>query len=123
MSDTFTSQDGNFAFTLQTFGTSTGAITGEYVAKTSPEGQADDKQSTGAFGWVHNDRTGTNDQPPYPIHFMGVKRGDQLRYAIVDIWNGVRQNDKTLLMSGSRSYVNSQGVVKVEPLGTQAFSK
>lgn len=119
---TYTSKDGNFSIKIKTSNGSTGQVTCDYVAKTSPEGQINDTQSIGGFGWVHNDALRRNDVAPFPIQVSGSKRGDQFSYAIVDSWNGAYQPNDTLLMTGSRSYVNSKGLIKVEDLGSQTFA-
>lgn len=119
---TYTSQDGKFAIKIKTANGSTGSISGEYKTNESPEGPIHDQQSSGGFGWVHNDRMRRNDVAPFPIQVTGVKRGDQFGYAIVDVWNGAYQEDNTLRLSGSRSYVNHLGAIEVTSLGTQTFS-
>ena len=118
---TYTSQDGNFTIKIKTRNGSTGQLTCDYVANWSPEGKINDTQSSGSYGWVRNDRTGEIDGAPFSIQVMGAKRADEFQYAVVDNWTGAYQEGDKLRLSGSRSYVNSQGTVEVTPLGTQMF--
>lgn len=121
---TYSTKDGSFAIKIKDSDGSTGALSGEYKAKVSPEGAFNDPLPvTGGFGWVHSDRKGREDVAPFPLQVLAVKRADKFRYCVTDNWTGAYQEDNSLLMSGSRSYVNSQGVVTVESLGTQTFQK
>ena len=120
----YATKDGSFAIKIIDSNGSTGALSGEYKAKVSPEDAFSGPQPwTGGFGWVHSDKMGRDDVAPFPLQVQVTKRADKFRYCVTDNWTGVYQEDNSLLMSGSRSYVNSKGNVTVESLGTQTFQK
>ena len=54
---------------------------------------------------------------PFCIRFTGSVRPDKFPYCIVDSWNGAYQTDNTMLLSGTRAYVNNKGAVQVTFLG------
>lgn len=121
---TYATKDGSFAIKITGSNGSTGALTGEYKAKVSPEDAFSGPQPwTGGFGWVHSDKMGRDDVAPFPLHILVVKGADKFRYCVTDNWTGVYQENNSLLLSGSRSYVNSKGNVTVESLNTQTFQK
>jgi hypothetical protein len=60
---------------------------------------------------------------PFSIAFSASVRPEPGRpYVLQDHWIGGYQTNNTLLLTGSRSFVNSDGVVESISLGTQTFS-
>lgn len=120
---TYLSSDNNYKIQINTANPSNGQITGAYEAKSSPEGSFIDQTAPGTYAWVFSDQQGKDGVAPFNIRIVGSIRPDKRAYCIVDTWNGAYQTDNTLLMNGSRAYVNSKGVVQVTSLGTLKFAQ
>lgn len=119
---TYLSQDGHVKIQIESADSSNGQITGIYATNESQEGPFTDKGSIGVYAWVANAQ-GKAGGAPFCIRFTGSHRPDKFPYCIVDTWNGAYQTDNTMLLAGTRSYVNNKGVVQVTFLGTQTFKK
>lgn len=119
---TYLSQDGHVKIQIDSANPSNGQITGLYATNDSPEGPFTEKGSIGLYAWVANSQ-GQSGAAPFCIRFTASVRPDKFPYCIVDSWNGAYQKDDTMLLSGTRAYVNNKGVVQVTFLGTQTFKK
>jgi hypothetical protein len=119
---TYLSQDGHVKIQIESADPSNGQITGIYATNESPEGPFTEKGSIGQYAWVSNQQ-GQSGQAPFCIRFIGSVRPEGRPYCIVDTWNGAYQTDNTMLLAGTRAYVNNKGVIQVSFLGTQTFKK
>ena len=120
---TYVSEDNNYKIQIKSADASNGAISAAYETKFSPQGAFTDPAAVGTYAWVFSDQQGKDGVAPFDIRIAGSVRPDKRPYCIVDTWNGAYQTDNTLLMSGSRAYVNSKGVVQVTSLGTMRFAQ
>lgn len=119
---TYTSDDGVHKVNIMSANPAPGEIQGEYTSSSSPIGQLFVSNMTGKYWWVSDVVAGTERSPPFVISFLARQRPSGFPYAIVDHWNGAYQSGDKLLLSGTRSYVNQEGVVQVVSLGTKEFS-
>jgi hypothetical protein len=113
----------NFKIEITAADPSNGQIQCSYSTTYSPEGPFTDKAAIGHYAWVFSDQQGKDGVAPFNIRIIGSIRPDKRPYCIVDTWNGAYQTDNTLLMEGSRAYVNSKGVIQVGSLGTLRFKR
>lgn len=119
---TYLSEDGNFKLQITSANSSNGQIGGTYAAQYSPEGPLHvESANIAGYSWVSN-QEGKSGNAPFSISISASVRPEGRPYSIYDRWAGAYRTDNTLLMDGSRSYVNDKGVVKVVSLGTLAFS-
>jgi hypothetical protein len=119
---TYLSQDGHIKIQIESANPSNGQMTGIYATNEGPEGPFTSSGAIGIYAWVANQQ-GQAGAAPFNIRFTGSVRPDKFPYCIVDSWNGAYQTDNTLLLAGTRAYVNNKGVVQVTSLGTQKFSR
>jgi hypothetical protein len=103
---------------------SNGHINGTYESQFSPEGGFSATGHIGTYSWVTSDAAqGKSGVAPFCIRFSGVTRSSNFDYCIYDTWNGVYLDNDTMLLTGTRGYVNSRGVIESICLGTHVFSK
>ncbi|HEY0554009.1 MAG TPA: hypothetical protein VGG20_07050 [Thermoanaerobaculia bacterium] len=119
---TYLSQDNHFKIQIDSADPTNGQITGMYETTESPEGPFVSQGTVGHYSWVNNAQ-GQSGVAPFNISFNGSIRPNGWPYCIVDSWDGAYEMDNTLLLAGTRAYVNSKGGVEVASLGTQKFSK
>ncbi|AIY42883.1 hypothetical protein LT85_3725 [Collimonas arenae] len=119
---TYKSADKNFTLKISSANPSNGVITGVYSSNYGPIGAFSVEGNVGTYGWVFNKGQGKDGVAPFNLSFGGAQRPDQRPYNIVDNWNGAYLTDNTILVEGTRSFVNSDGVVEVGSLGTMRFS-
>jgi hypothetical protein len=119
---TYRSDDKNFTIKLNSADASTGTISASYETTYSPQGAFSDPSANGTYAWVFSDQQGKDGVAPFNLRIVGSIRPDKRPYCIVDTWNGAYQTDNSLFLEGSRSYVNSKGVVQVTSLGTLRFT-
>lgn len=119
---TYKSADKNFTLKISSANSSNGVITGVYSSNYSPIGAFSVEGNVGTYGWVFSKGQGKDGVAPFNLSFGGAQRPDQRPYNIVDNWNGAFLTDNTILAEGTRSFVNSDGVVEVGSLGTMRFS-
>jgi hypothetical protein len=117
---TYQSPDKHFKIQIDGANASDGQITGLYATNESPVGLFTSQGTIGHYAWVANAQ-GKAGQPPFNINFTGSARPDGFPYCIIDMWNGAYQTDNSMLLAGTRAYVNNQGVVQVVSLGIQKF--
>ncbi|HVR99583.1 MAG TPA: hypothetical protein VMW27_23365 [Thermoanaerobaculia bacterium] len=120
---TYVSEDTNFAIKIDSANPSNGQIDGSYKASYSPEGPFSAQGSIGTYAWVFSDSQGKDGVAPFSLRVSGSIRPNKNPYCIMDTWTGAYRADNTLLMEGSRSYVNSKGSVQTASLGTLTFKK
>ncbi|HEW97148.1 MAG: hypothetical protein DRR16_21080 [Candidatus Parabeggiatoa sp. nov. 3] len=113
----YVAEGGNYSIEITSTNSSIGQITAEYNASYSPAGPLSVKGDIGQYSWVKYNVA------PFGIRFGMKVRPSGWPYIIFDNWTGAYQVDNTLLLSGVRSYVNSDGVIEVRTLGTKTFSK
>ncbi|MFC5473935.1 hypothetical protein [Paraherbaspirillum soli] len=118
----YISADKNFTLKISSANPSNGVITGVYSANYSPIGGLVVEGDVGTYGWVFNKAQGKDGVAPFNLSFGGAQRPDKRPYNIVDNWNGAYLANNTILAEGSRSFVNSEGLVEVGSLGTMLFS-
>lgn len=99
-----------------------GQITGNYLSEYSPVGRFFGDGNIGNYAWVFSKKEGKQGVAPFLISFTAFKRPDKRPYAIKDSWVGVYQEDNTILLTGSRAYVNEKGVTLSICLGTHIFA-
>ncbi|AUH52373.1 hypothetical protein CXB49_16950 [Chromobacterium sp. ATCC 53434] len=119
---TYVSADKNFSFKITSANASNGVIAGVYQANYSPIGSFKAEGEIGHYGWVFSKAQGKDGVAPFNLSFGGSQRPDGRAYNIVDSWNGAYLTNNTLLVEGSRAFVNSDGTVQVGSLGTQIFT-
>lgn len=103
---------------------SNGHITGTYESQFSPEGNFSVTGNIGLYSWVISDAAqGKGGVAPFCLRFTAVTRPSKHDYCIYDTWNGVYLKNNRMLLTGTRAYVNSKGVIESICLGTQVFSK
>ncbi|PXF43404.1 hypothetical protein BWQ96_06850 [Gracilariopsis chorda] len=119
---TYTSDDGVQKITIENTNSSNGQIEGTYGSSSSPVGPLSISNMRGDFMWVHSQEAGRDGVAPFVIRFFAKQRPSPRAYSIVDSWNGGYQTDDTMLLSGTRAYVNQEGVVQSISLGTKVFS-
>lgn len=120
---TYVSADKNFTIQILSANSSNGVITALYKAGYSPVGPLSVQGDIGHYGWVFSKSQGRDGVAPFSINFSaGVRPEPGRPYCISDTWNGAYLADNTLLLEGTRSYVNSDGVVSVGSLGTMKFA-
>ena len=120
---TYLSEDNNFKIQIKSANSTTGEISAAYETRFSPQGAFIDPAAQGHYAWVFSDQQGKDGVAPFNIRIIGSVRPDKRPYCIVDTWNGAYQTDNSLLLQGSRAYVNSKGVVQVTSLGTFRFAQ
>lgn len=121
---TYLSEDGNFKLEITSANPSNGQIGGTYETQYSPEGGFKvTNDSIAQYSWVFNDKQGKDGVAPFSLSIQANVRPEGRPYSIYDRWAGAYQTDNSLLMEGSRSYVNSKGVVEAMSLGTLRFTK
>ncbi|PXF40281.1 hypothetical protein BWQ96_10008 [Gracilariopsis chorda] len=119
----YTSDDGVQKITISSTNSSNGQISGIYESSSSPVGPLSIQSMKGNYMWVRSQEAGRDGVAPFVIRFFAAQRPDGRPYSIVDIWNGGYQTDDTMLLSGTRAYVNQEGVVQSISLGTKVFSR
>jgi len=119
---TYKSDDSNLTIKIEQLDASTGTIRAVYNTTYSPQGAFSDPAAPGTYAWVFSDQQGKDGVAPFDIRVTGSVRPDKRPYCIVDTWSGAYQTDNSLLLAGSRAYVNSKGVVQVTSLGTHRFA-
>jgi len=119
----YASEDNNFMVQIDKANSKNGQINGVYKTNYSPEGPFTVKGQIGEFSWVNSERQGKEGVAPFSIRFASDRPEPGRSYCIYDTWTGVYQVNDTLLMEGSRSYVNSKGIVQTMKLGTLTFSQ
>ncbi|WAC75427.1 hypothetical protein OU995_12305 [Roseateles sp. SL47] len=119
---TYTSSDGYYSVNITTANSSDGSIVGTYTSYVSPIGTYVETGTVGHFGWVNNS-AGQSGVAPFSISFEGKQRPAGWPYIFRETWNGVYRVDNTILAAGTRSYVNSSGLVLVVNLGTVVFTR
>lgn len=72
--------------------------------------------------WVYNNEKENTQIAPVLINFRASKRPEGSPYAIVDTWNGYYETDHSMILTGSRCYVNENGKTNSTSLGTMAFN-
>ena len=72
---------------------------------------------------MNNASVGHDGVTPFVIEFTAFQRPTGRAYAIYDIWSGAYQKNDSMILTGTRAYVNEQGVISSIVLGTQVFSK
>jgi hypothetical protein len=120
---TYMSENRAFKIQIKSANATTGEISAAYETTYSPQGSFIDQTALGHYAWVFSDQQGKDGVAPFNIRIIGSVRPDKRPYCIVDTWNGAYLTDNTLLLEGSRSYVNSKGVVQVTSLGTMKFAQ
>lgn len=120
---TYHSEDGTTTFQIQSANSGNGEIGGVYTTKNSPVGPIQASGTIGTYFWVFSDKAGKDGVAPFCISITANVRPDKREHAIFDRWAGAYCEDGTLLMAGSRSYVNSKGAVEVVSLGTHRFAR
>ncbi len=118
----YVAEGGNYSIEITSTNSSIGQITAEYNASYSPAGPLNVKGNIGQYAWVYSNSQGKNGVAPFGIRFGMKVRPKGWPYVIFENWTGAYQVDNTLLLSGVRSYVNSDGVIEVRTLGTKNFS-
>jgi len=118
---TYLSADNHFKIQITNANPSNGQIDGVYATNESPQGPFTSQGTVGHYAWVANQQ-GQSGQAPFCINFTGSVRPNGFPYCIIDMWNGAYQTDNTMLLAGTRAYVNNQGQVQVVSLGTQKFA-
>lgn len=119
---TYLSADGNFKIAITAADPSNGQIQAIYETNYSPIGGFKVEGQIGNYAWVSSAGHPGGGTAPFSIRFSAGQRPDGRPYAIQDSWTGAYQIGDALLMDGSRSYVNEQGVIEVVSLGTVTFS-
>ncbi|KAI0558152.1 hypothetical protein FGB62_230g014 [Gracilaria domingensis] len=119
---TYTSDDGVHKIIITRTVSSNGQIDGDYVSSSSPAGPLSISSLKGDYMWVKSKEQGRDGVAPFTIRFWAKQRPDGRPYAIIDSWSGGYQKDNTMLLSGTRAYVNEDGVVQAISLGTKVFS-
>ena len=119
---TYTSDDGVQQITIISANPENGQITFSYACSSSPVGPLSISKAKGGYAWVRNGKVERDGVAPFTIAFSVMQRPDDRAYCIKDAWNGAYQKDDTLLLSGTRAYVNREGVVQSISLGTKVFS-
>jgi len=119
---TYVSEDNNFVIQIISANASNGVINAQYKASYSPQGPISVSGDIGSYAWVTNSQ-GQTGVAPFHIAFSASVRPEKWPYCTCDMWNGAYQVDNTLLMDGTRSYVDNKGVIKVQTLGTLKFSQ
>ncbi|GAU04325.1 hypothetical protein BSLA_02f1855 [Burkholderia stabilis] len=122
LTGTYISSDKNFTFKITSADASNGVIAGVYTTNYSPIGAFTSEGNVGHYGWVFSKAQGKDGVAPFNISFGGSQRPDQRPYNIVDSWNGAYLTNNTIVAEGTRSFVNSDGVVEVGSLGTLKFA-
>eukprot|EP00737_Agarophyton_chilense_P000159 gb/GEZJ01000186.1/.p1 GENE.gb/GEZJ01000186.1/~~gb/GEZJ01000186.1/.p1 ORF type:complete len:128 (-),score=13.63 gb/GEZJ01000186.1/:248-631(-) len=119
---TYTSDDGVQKISIYATNSSNGQVDGEYASSSSPVGSLSISSLKGDFMWVNSNAAGRDGVAPFVIRFWAKQRPEGRPYSIIDSWIGGYQTDNTMLLSGSRAYVNQEGVVQAISLGTKVFS-
>lgn len=120
---TFVSDDGVFKIVIQTSNSSNGQIEADYEAQSSPVGPLSITNAKGGWMWVYSKEAGREGVAPFVINFSAAQRPQGRPYAIVDKWNGTYKTDDSMVLTGSRAYVNEQGTLMSIGLGTKTFSE
>lgn len=118
---TYVADKGNYSIEIQSANPGNGEIMAVYVAKNCQAGPIKVSGQIGNYSWVYNKQAGKDGVAPFGIRFAMSVRPKQREYNIYDTWTGAYQTDNNLLLSGARSYVDSEGVIKVKSLGTKTF--
>lgn len=119
---TYKSEDGVYKITISSVNSYHGIFSGKYESAKSPEGALNIGDITGSFRYVMSKSEGRDGVAPFIIGFSTTYRADGRVYAIRDAWEGVYQVGDTLLLTGSRAYVNDDGTTSSTSLGTKTFS-
>ncbi|WP_298517448.1 hypothetical protein [uncultured Kordia sp.] len=101
---------------------SNGTIQAEYENEFTPVGVLSVKGQLGEYRWVDNPGGGSG-TAPFTINFTASSRPAGRPYSITEIWNGYYTKKNTLLLTGTRGYVNKNGDVVSVGLGTVEFSQ
>ncbi|WP_431262139.1 hypothetical protein ACQ859_18405 [Roseateles chitinivorans] len=119
---TYTSPDGYYTLTITSSNPWDGTIVGSYMSAVSPIGPYVETGTIGQFAWVNNS-AGQSGGAPFSISFEGKRRPNDWSYHFREAWNGVYRVDNTILASGTRTYVNSSGLILVVNLGSMVFTR
>ena len=112
-----------FKIEIKAANPSNGVINAVYESAFSPQGLLESTGDIGQYAWVYSDRQGKDGVAPFCIQFRGFVRPSGRAYCIMDTWNGAYQENNTMLLTGTRAYVNSAGVTESICLGTLVFSQ
>ena len=93
-----------------------GQIHGGYGARFAPEGGMK-SGLIGFYAWVNS---AGNNSAPFVISFRGFSR--PAGHVVLDQWNGFYRKDDTMLLTGTRAYVNEDGTSESICLGTMLFA-
>ena len=113
-------QNNAYKIQIENANPSTGTINGLYEPQESPQPFPSQPGVIGHYAWVTNAQ-GQNGVPPFSINFYVSVRPAGWPYCLTDTWNGAYQAGNSMLLAGTRAYVNNQGVVQVTSLGTLTF--
>ena len=117
MNGTYTSENGDFVLNIADADSTQSTFGGTYTAKYTPQ----QEQQFGVTGkWFYvGDATG-----PLSLGFTSFDRPEGWPYCIMDSWSGIHTSEGHLHMTGTRSYLTSDGSVQeLSSLGTHSFSK
>ncbi len=121
VSGRYVSEDNNFTIVVTSSDDSNGSVEATYNATYSPvpNGNLAISGRIGNYSFI-----GGSGSPPFAISFNVSQRPEPSRpYHIRDCWVGIYESQSAFLMEGVRSYIDSQGVMRVGSLGTLRFSR
>lgn len=118
---TYTSDDGLYKVTIESVDGWTGKFSGKYKATTSPKGALNIESISGSFSWVARKSDGKDGVAPFVIGFAASQRSEGRTYVVKDVWEGAYQVNDTLLLTGSRAFVDQNGIAESITLGTKQF--
>lgn len=110
----------SFKIQITSANPSNGEIKGSYSTAFTPEGVLSQGGSVGQYRWVKNE-AGVDGVAPFWISFQAFFRPSGRPYGLGDQWNGVYRKDNTMLLTGTRGYVNNKGEIESICLGTMVF--
>ena len=105
---TYVSDDEQFTLIITNSDYQTGNFTGTFTSINSPLGSITYNAILGRYNFV-----GTHHYPCQLGFSVNVRHSPDWTYDQSDYWCGSRTSDGSLLMSGSRAYVNGEGVYQV----------
>lgn len=118
----YVSEDKTYHIRITAADPANGQITGSYISEYSPAGTFSKEGTIGNYAWVFNQEQGKDGVAPFLISFSASERPEGRAYAIRDHWAGAYQEDNSILLTGTRAYVNEAGVVQSICLGTHTFA-
>ena len=114
---TYISENRDFKIKINRADENSSKLEIDYETSYSPEGKFVEKGQSGHFYSVQSGKA------PFAMNIEVLNRPKGLSYCILDSWTGAYQEDNTLWMEGSRSFVNNKkGEVQALSLGTLKFS-